>query len=331
MPQYQAATNELLGLGMLAHGMSTYEHLMRHPDLAAPFDRWMTRQSDEHDGAVVTAYDFSKFRTVADVGGGQGSTLAAVLHANPSLQGILLDQPQVVADAEPVLRDAGVADRCEVLDGDMLQGVPRGADVYVVKRVLMIWGDEAAIQVLRHCAAALPGDGWVLVVEMIMPPGNVPSPARSFDLLMQLANEGGRIRTEAEFRDLFAAAGLRPRPAVYLLHVPKIRASRCRYGQVAPASVVGSGSVRGAHPETERAHSAPAAGKEPPAGTGAAMPTSSFTSSAGTGTPGVPRNQRQRFSSVVIPAGRAGKYGWTWTGVLGPLRQLSARVPMSTA
>jgi hypothetical protein len=72
-------------------------------------------------------------------------------------------------------------------------------------------GDEQAIQVLRHCAEALPGDfgGRVLVVEMIMPPGNDPSLARSFDLLMLLANDEGRVRTEAEFRYLFAAAGLR--------------------------------------------------------------------------------------------------------------------------
>ena len=194
---------------MLAHGMSTYEYLVRHPDLGAPFDRWMTRQSDQHNGAVVAAYDFSAFRTVADVGGGQGSTLAAILRANPSLRGILFDQPQVVAGAQPVLRAAGVADRCEVLTGDMLQGVPRGADAYVVKRVLMIWSDESAIQVLRHCAEALSEDGRVLVVEMVMPPSNDPSPARSFDLLMLLANEEGRVRTEAEFRDLFAAAGLR--------------------------------------------------------------------------------------------------------------------------
>jgi len=192
----------------LAHGLSTYEYLARHPELGAPFDRWMTRQSDQHSGAVVAAYDFSAFGTVADVGGGQGSTLAAILRATPSLWGILLDQPQVVAGAVPVLRAAGVAERCEVIGGDMLQGVPRGADVYLIKRVLMIWGDEPAIQVLRHCAAALPEQGRVVVVEMVMPPGNDPSPARSFDLLMLLANEDGRVRTEAEFRALFAAAGL---------------------------------------------------------------------------------------------------------------------------
>jgi hypothetical protein len=140
---------------VLAHGLSTYEYLTRHPELGDPFDRWMTRQSDQHNGAVVAAHDFSVFRTVADVGGGQGSTLAAILRKNTSLRGLLFDQPKVVAGAEPVLRAAGVAERCEVVDGDMLQGVPGGADAYILKRVLMIWGDEPAIRVLRHCAAEL--------------------------------------------------------------------------------------------------------------------------------------------------------------------------------
>lgn len=193
---------------VLAHGMPTYQYLARHPELGALFDRWMTRQSEQHNAALVAAYDFSPFQTLADLGGGQGSTLAAILRANPSLRGILMDRPQVVADLTP-LEAAGVADRCEVVAGDILAGVPGGVDAYLIKRVLMIWGDEPAVQVLRHCATALPEGGTVLVVEMVMPTSNDPSPARTFDLLMLLANEGGRVRTEAEFRDLFAAAGLR--------------------------------------------------------------------------------------------------------------------------
>lgn len=193
---------------VLAHGMPTYEYLARHPELGAPFDRWMTRQSEQHNAAIVAVYDFSPYKIVADLGGGQGSTLAAILGANPTLRGILFDQPQVVAQATP-LEEAGVKDRCKVVGGDMLQGVPGGADVYLIKRVLMIWGDEPSIRVLQHCAETLPKDGKVLVVEMMMPPGNDPSPAKSIDLLMLLANRGGRVRTEAEFHDLFAASGLR--------------------------------------------------------------------------------------------------------------------------
>jgi len=193
---------------VLAHGMPTYDYLARHPALGATFDRWMTRQSDQHNAALVAGYDFSPFRTVADIGGGEGSTLAAILRANLSLRGILLDVPKVVENPTP-LKAAGVHDRCKIIGGDMLVEVPSGADVYILKRALMIWGDEEAIQVLRNCAAVLPRNGKVLGIEMVMPPSNEPSPAMAFDVLMLLAHKGGRIRTEAEFHDLFTGAGLR--------------------------------------------------------------------------------------------------------------------------
>jgi hypothetical protein len=192
---------------VLEHGMGTYEYMAAHPELAGPFDRWMTHQSEQHNAAVVAGFDFSPFHVVADIGGGQGSTLAAILQANPHLRGILMDVPTVVADTTP-LSSAGVADRCDVVAGDMLAGVPAGADLYLMKRVLMIWGDDDAVTLLEHCARALPENGRLLAVELVMPTDNDPSPAKSFDLLMLLAHPGGRIRTECEYRDIFAAAGL---------------------------------------------------------------------------------------------------------------------------
>lgn len=190
------------------HGMALWDYMAKHPELGAPFDRWMSRQSDQHNAAILGSYDFSPLRTVADIGGGRGSTLAAILRANPSLRGILLDLPQVVAHPAP-LEAAGIAERCEIVGADMLEGVPGGADAYLIKRVLMDWGDEQAASILRNCAQAMAEGGRVLVVEMILPPGNEPSPGKAFDLLMLLVHAGARIRTEAEFRDLFAVAGLR--------------------------------------------------------------------------------------------------------------------------
>ena len=91
----------------------------------------------------------------------------------------------------------------------MLQAVPPGGDAYIAKRVLMDWSDADSTTILRNCRKALMDNGRVLVVEMLMPSGNEPSPTRSFDILMLLNQPGGRIRTEAEFRELFAGAGLR--------------------------------------------------------------------------------------------------------------------------
>jgi O-methyltransferase len=190
------------------HGMPMWEYITGHPDLGTAFDRWMTRQSNQHNLALVASYDFSSCRLVADIGGGQGSTLAAILRANPYLRGVLLDLAHVVANPVPLV-EAGVLDRCEAIGGDMLQAVPVGADAYVIKRVLMDWGDEQAATILRNCAAAMPEAGKALVVEMLMGTGDASSPGKSFDILMLLNQPGGRIRTEAEFRALFTAAGLR--------------------------------------------------------------------------------------------------------------------------
>jgi hypothetical protein len=190
------------------HGAPMWEYIAARPNLGEAFNGWMTRQSQQHNAALVAAYDFSPFRLVVDIGGGRGSTLAAVLSAYPSLRGILLDLPQVVARTGP-LDDAGVAARCEVIGGDMLHAVPEGADAYLIKRVLMDWGDADSMTILRRCAGAMAEGGKVLVVEMLMPTGNDPSPAKPFDILMLLNQPGGRIRTEGEFRELFKRAGLR--------------------------------------------------------------------------------------------------------------------------
>ena len=188
-------------------GQPMWEYMTEHQEVGGSFHRWMTRQSDLHNSALVASYDFAPFQRLVDVGGGQGSTLAAVLQSQPSLRGILLDLPAVVANPGPLV-EAGVADRCEVIGDDMLRTVP-AADAYLIKRVLMDWGDEQAATILRNCAAAMTGAGKVLVVEMLQTPGNEPSASKSFDLLMLLNQPGGRIRTESEFRTLFTSAGLR--------------------------------------------------------------------------------------------------------------------------
>ena len=190
------------------HGAPMWQYLAAHPDLGEAFNGWMTRQSRQHNAALLAAYDFSPFRVLADIGGGQGSTLAAILAAYPSLRGILLDLPQVTARVS-ALEEAGVTGRCQVIGGDMLASVPGGADAYLIKRVLMDWGDQDAARLLGNCAAAMAQDGKVIAVEMVMATGNDPSPAKPFDILMLLTQPGGRIRTEAEFRQLFTAAGLR--------------------------------------------------------------------------------------------------------------------------
>ncbi len=188
--------------------MNVWEYRARAPEAGAIFDRAMTGLSRGVTDAVLGAYDFARFACVVDVGGGQGALLAAILTKHPSMRGVLFDQPQVVAGAEQVLRDAGVADRCQVVGGDFFEAVPDGGDAYVLKSILHDWEDEQARAIVRTCRRAVGPNGKLLVIEREISPPNEGPRAKFLDLQM-MVGAGGRERTHEEWAALFAAGGFR--------------------------------------------------------------------------------------------------------------------------
>src|SRR5262245_19861057 len=131
------------------HGQNVWDYRAQHPDEGAVFDAAMTAFSLQVAQAVVEAYDFSAFAVIAAIAGGRGGMLAAILNKHPELRGVLFDQPHVVAAAAALLERSGVADRCEVVAGDMFAAVPSGADAYILKAVLHDWRDEEAVAILN--------------------------------------------------------------------------------------------------------------------------------------------------------------------------------------
>jgi hypothetical protein len=182
------------------------------PELTALFDQAMATFAPWNATAVAAAFDFSPFGTVADIGGGTGALLIGLLKAYPGLAGIVFDQPHAAARAREQVAAAGLAGRCAVIAGSFFDGVPRGADAYLLCHVLVDWDDERAAAILRNCRAAMPRGGQVLILEEVYPARVAPSDAcrstAATDLLM-LVCTGGRQRSEEEFRGLFAASGFR--------------------------------------------------------------------------------------------------------------------------
>jgi ubiquinone/menaquinone biosynthesis C-methylase UbiE len=188
------------------HGKEVFPYFAEHEEEARVFDGAMTSLSKMVAKAVVEAYDFSSTGKLADIAGGHGSLLAAILRANSHLKGLLFDVPQVIADAQRHVEAEGVARRCELASGDFFESVPAGADAYLMKHIIHDWDDARAHTILRNCHRAMPADGKLLLVEMVVPAGNEPHFAKIQDLEMMLS-PGGLERTEGEFRALFTAAG----------------------------------------------------------------------------------------------------------------------------
>lgn len=166
----------------------------------------MTGVHGRETRAMLDAYDFAVVGRLADVGGGNGEVIAAVLAKSPAMRGVLFDRPAVVERAKGNLTAAGVADRCEVTAGDFFASVPPGADAYLLRHIIHDWDDAKSVAILRNCRAAMKPGGKLLVVEGIVPPGNGPSVSKFFDLAMMVL-PGGMERTEGEYRRLLAASG----------------------------------------------------------------------------------------------------------------------------
>jgi hypothetical protein len=190
------------------HGADVWEYRREHPAEGKLFDASMTAQTRAVDKAIVDAYDFWKYPVVADIGGGRGALLAAILLANSRMRGILFDQPHVLTPAPDLLDAAGVADRCDIVAGSFFDSVPMGADAYVLKWIIHDWQDAEAITILGNCRKVMPADGRVLLVERLVEGPNEGPEAKWIDLQM-LVMAGGRERTRGQFEELLAKAGLR--------------------------------------------------------------------------------------------------------------------------
>lgn len=188
------------------HGTDVWTYRSTRPEESAVFDRAMASLSRRTNAQVVAAYDFSRFATVVDVGGGTGAFLAAVLAAAPSTHGVLFDQAHVTAAAAPVLERFGVADRCDIASGNFFEAVPEGADAYTMRAVLHDWADDDAVQILNVVRRAIPDDGTLLAVERLIDPPNQGRAAKFSDLNM-IVGPGGQERTTDEYARLFARAG----------------------------------------------------------------------------------------------------------------------------
>jgi len=182
------------------------------PDANAVFRAVMGTSPAEDYMSIAQAWDFSKFGTVADLGGGGGALIAAVLEAFPHVRGMLVDRPESIHQAAPRFESGTLAGRCSLVPADLAKEVPRGAAVYMLKHVLHGYEDAGAAEILRHCRSVLPAGGRILVIEFILPDvvdhADPDLEKRLMSDLNMLAVTGGKERSANEWKRVLASAGL---------------------------------------------------------------------------------------------------------------------------
>lgn len=189
------------------YNMPLFEYYAQNPESGKAYDQAQKSGSAAARAEILKRYDFSGISKLVDVGGGNGSLISAILKTNPTMQGVLFEQPSVIAEAKELIQAEGVEERCSLVAGDFFESVPSGGDAYILRYILHNWDDEQAIAILKNCHRALVENGKILVIEQVIPPGNEPFIGKLLDLHMLVLFPGGCERTEQEYRALFEASG----------------------------------------------------------------------------------------------------------------------------
>ncbi|HIM52657.1 MAG TPA: methyltransferase [Acidobacteria bacterium] len=190
----------------------------REPDAQAIFHAAFAEPTASDMATVAGAYDFSRCHVVADLGGAGGGLLSAILAAHPEARGILVDRKEAIDGAAARLAAAGMADRCDLVAGDLLEAVPGGADAYIMKSVLHGYNDASARRILTNCFTSMTAESRLLLMEVVLPVQIDRADPRLERLLLadlnMLAVTGGRERSATEWEPLLASAGFELRRVI---------------------------------------------------------------------------------------------------------------------
>lgn len=190
------------------NGAPLFQYFAQHPELKGLFHSFIGTAARRIQHAAIETYDLTGTRKLVDVGEMHGGLLATILTRYPAIEGVYVDRPFLVPDAEQVLSGAGVGDRAELVPANYLESVPADGDVYLLPQVLQKLGDTDATTVLTNIRRVMAPTGRVLVIDAVLPEGDAPHLATVLDSTRLLLGPI-RDRTEAEFVEIFEKAGLR--------------------------------------------------------------------------------------------------------------------------
>ncbi|GGU48370.1 methyltransferase [Streptomyces violascens] len=187
------------------HGSSLWGRFAENAEAAAAFTRTMRTNTERALDEILGLYAFPARGLVADLGAGDGTLVAGLVSRFPELRAIIFEQPSVIEHTRRSLEQQKVGDRCEYIPGSLLDEVPRGADLYILKSVIHNWNEESALRILENCRTAMDGRGTLLLIERAMNEGN-PKEAAIRDMVM-LVLFGSTDRTVREYEELLERAG----------------------------------------------------------------------------------------------------------------------------
>jgi cyclopropane fatty-acyl-phospholipid synthase-like methyltransferase len=149
-------------------GKNIFEELYADPEKLELFLDGMTGLSRINFEALAEKFDFSRYRTLCDIGGATGLLCIEVAKKHPDVECISFDLPPVERVARKHICAAGLSDRIRIVSGDFFQDPLPRAEVITMGMILHDWNLEKKMQLIRAAYDALPPGGAFIAVEALI-------------------------------------------------------------------------------------------------------------------------------------------------------------------
>ena len=179
-----------------------WAYLTEQPEAGRVFNAAMQAKAQGAIAGILATYDFSGFRTIADIGGGRGHLLRAILDTVPTATGALFELSPVIAETSID------TERLTLQAGDFFRDALPTCDAYLLMEIIHDWGDEESMAILRAVRQAAAPGAKALIIEAIVPDDSGPHWSKVLDMHM-LTLLGGRQRTQQEYSALLSRSGFR--------------------------------------------------------------------------------------------------------------------------
>ncbi|MEN7549408.1 methyltransferase [Rapidithrix thailandica] len=191
-------------------GKPIFEALVSSPEKLRKFISAMRGAQLGNFHSFVEKFDFSRYKTLCDVGGASGVLAMLVATKHPHMKCTTWDIPEVSQLAREYLREMKMKNKVAVKEGDFFTDSFPNADIIVMGNILHDWDLDQKKALIRKAFNALPKGGAFVVIENIL---DNERKENTFGLLMSLNMliecEGGFDFTEAEFKEWTREAGFR--------------------------------------------------------------------------------------------------------------------------
>jgi len=180
---------------------------MEQPDFAAMFTAGMDSRGAYFASGIANSFDFSKYKSILDIGGASGIYAASIIEHYPNLIGGVLEKSPVDKIAEISIAQKKKQNSIKIYEGDMFHLIPSGFDIHLFSHVIHDWSIEQNRALIKNSFDSVNSEGVIMIHDAHINPDKSGSLSVAEYSILLMFSTYGKCYSITELKELMESVG----------------------------------------------------------------------------------------------------------------------------